>query len=272
MKNILVINDNSPEAEHAALFALHIAQKMKRTLLLANALPVEEAGQKVLAGMGGEPVTGQGHETLANLALINETFTGFKPDMVALDVSALDENALVQMIDKSEVSMIVKGMPHKIAASKNGHNLNVILNKVRCPLLLVPETWEIKKIERLAYIADLRFCRALMVNYLAAMAKSCDATLSVAHLSAKGIPDMDENWANKVFKKEVYDRLDYKEVYFNNIREKDLKKALDVIINGMHNDILAFVNHRFHFQELIGRYLTDILPAHITVPLLIFPY
>jgi len=83
---------------------------------------------------------------------------------------------------------------------------------------------------------------------------------------------MEENWANKVFKTEVYDRLDYKQVYFNNIREKDLKKALDVIIKGMHNDILAFVNHRFHFEALIGRYLTDILPAHITVPLLIFPY
>ena len=272
MKTILVINDNSPEAEHAALFALNIAQKMQFSILLANTLPVMQGRQKVLAGRPFDAIPAHGNETLEHLMLINEKFIGFKPGIAELDISTLDEHALVQLINKNEVAMIVKGMPHEMPAVKSKPNLDVVLNKVRCPLLLVPDTWEIKKIERLVYIADLRFCRTLMVNYLAAMAKSCDATLSVAHLSAKGIPDMEETWANKVFKKEVYDRLDYKEVYFNNIREKDLKKAFDVIVNGMHNDILAFVNHRFHFQELIGRYLTDILPAHITVPLLIFPY
>jgi len=272
MKAILVINDNSPEAEHAALFALKIAKKMQLRVLLANTLPVIKGQLKAFAGRPFETTPAHGNETLEQLSLVNEKFSGFKPGITELDISALDEHALVQLINKSEMAMMVKGMPHVLPLVKSKPDFDIVLHKVRCPLLLVPDTWEIKKIERLVYIADLRFCRTLMVNYLAAMAKSCDASLSVAHLSAKGIPDMEETWANKVFKTEVYDRLDYKQVYFNNIREKDLKKALDVIINGMHNDILAFVNHRFHFQELIGRYLTDILPAHITVPLLIFPY
>jgi len=45
-----------------------------------------------------------------------------------------------------------------------------------------------------------------------------------------------------------------------------------VMINGMHNDVLVMVNHRFHFEEIIGRYITEELPENITIPLLIFPY
>jgi hypothetical protein len=36
MKNILVIDDNSAEARHAAEFAFLIAQKVKGNILLAN--------------------------------------------------------------------------------------------------------------------------------------------------------------------------------------------------------------------------------------------
>ena len=112
----------------------------------------------------------------------------------------------------------------------------------------------------------------MIVSYLTALAKPYGATLSIAHLSAKGIPDMEENYARAVFKEQVADHLNYNNLHFNNIKEKDLKKALDVIINGLHNDILALVNHRFHFEEILGRYITAVLPENITVPLLIFPY
>jgi len=36
MRTILVFNDNSPEAENAAEFALDIAQKMKADILVLN--------------------------------------------------------------------------------------------------------------------------------------------------------------------------------------------------------------------------------------------
>lgn len=272
MKTILVINDNSPGAEHAAALACIVAGQMECAVLMANTAPVTRVAPQVPAGRCDESTPEQAGALLKSLDMLNDIPAGLTPPVTQLDIAGMDENQLAQMINHQEILMIVKGAARVAPPDPSRLNINSILNKVRCPLLLVPEAWQIKKIERVVYIADMRFCRTNIVNYLAVMAKYCAAAFSVANLSAKGIPDMEENYANNVFKKEVYDRLEYKQVFFNNIREKDLKKALDVMINGMHNDILAFVNHRFHFEEILGRYLTDVLPENITVPLLIFPY
>ncbi len=40
MKTLLIINDNSPEAKHAAEFALVIAQKMQANIMLVNTVAV----------------------------------------------------------------------------------------------------------------------------------------------------------------------------------------------------------------------------------------
>lgn len=39
MKSIIIINDHSPESEHAAVFALVLAQRLGVNIILAN-LPV----------------------------------------------------------------------------------------------------------------------------------------------------------------------------------------------------------------------------------------
>jgi len=272
MKTILVINDNSPEGLHAAKFALNIAHKMQAAVLLANVIPVEQYAQQVLAAESAENAAEHANERLEQLTGISQAFNGFKPEISELDISGMDADELAQMINKNDVLMVAKGTPDNLPVFKNKLNVHTVLNKVRCPLLLIPEKWRIKNIERIVYVADMRYCRTQIVNLLAEMARACDASLSVAHLSAKGIPDLEENYANSIFKKEVYDRLSYKSVFFNNIREKDLEKAIDVIINGMHNELLALINHRFHFEEIFGRYLTDVLPPNITIPVLIFPY
>ncbi len=270
MKTILMINDKTPQAEHAAKFAFNIAHIMHAALLLVNTVPLKKASQQVLVNADIEQSAYQSDDEIY-LHINTSKFEDFQPPVSVIDIPELNEATLIQTIRERDILMVVKGMPDT-SSDKNKLNINVVLNRITCPLLLVPETWEIKNIERLVYIADLRFCRTTIVSYLAALAKPYEATLSIAHLSAKGIPDMEENYANAVFKAQVADHLNYNNLHFNNIREKDLKKALDVIINGLHNDILALVNHRFHFEEILGRYITDVLPGNITVPLLIFPY
>lgn len=268
MKTILVINDRSPAAEHALKLALNIAEKMKSNILLANTRYVGSSfAQPSLAGPGLEFSEDDTNDTLKE---IKQTLPG--PEIIETDISSMDENQLAQMIHKNEIDLLVKGMPEKSPKNNSGPNIHHLLNKVLCPLMLVPECWQLKNIERLVHIEDLRFCRTRMVSYLAAMAEAFGGSLSVAHLSANGIPDMEAQYAERVFRKEIYDRLTFKNIFFNNIKEKDIKKAIDIIINDMHNDVLAFVNRRFHFEEIMGRYLTDVLPPHITVPLLIFPY
>lgn len=263
MKTILVINDDSSEAKHAIEFAVILAKKAEAIVLLANTCIINyQVSGKVITG----DIVDDNDEALSVELSI--------PEIEEFDISKMNTNQLAAMINKNQIWMVVKGMPDLVLIPPSASDLNIhaVLNKVLCPILFIPESWQLKHIERLVYIADLRYCRIAIVRYLAKMAEPWQADLLVAHLSAKGLPDIEEKYALSVFSNEVSSKIDYDRLFFNNIKEKDLTTAVDVIINGMHNDLLVLVNHRFHFEEIIGRYITASLPSLITVPLLIFPY
>jgi hypothetical protein len=275
MKTLLIINDNSSEAKHAAEFALLIAQKMQANIMLVNTFVITgKVAEKVPAGyiyksdLDEQSVSGM----LRHLKALNEGQTSFKPEIKEIDISNMNENEVIELVNRNHIWMMIKGMPDIMpAAAKKTLNIHTVLNRVLCPLLLIPAQWQLKDIERLAYMADLRYCRIQVVRYLALLASPWQAALSIAHLSANGLPDMAEKYALTVFSEEISQNVNYDNLFFNNIREKNLLKVIDVMINAMHNDILVMVNHRFHFEEIVGRYITDTLPPQITVPLLIFP-
>ena len=276
MRTLLIINDNSPEARQAAEFALTMAQRAQANLILANNyINIHQYMEMALTGEIGEyDAAAQHHQGLLEyLKTLNESQDTFSSEIEEMDISQMDETALAEFINTNHIWMMIKGMPDcETVINQHPFNVHTVLNKVLCPLLLIPSNRKLKSIERLAYIADLRYCRIEIVRYLAELARPWGADLSIAHRSAKGLPDMEENYALTVFSEEVCKNVNYDKLFFNNIRETDLERVVDVLINGMHNDILVMVNHRFHFEEILGRYITDTLPLHITVPLLIFPY
>ena len=277
MRTILIFNDDSKEAMHAAEFVMAMAQELRANIFLANTLVKEiKPVEKIPAGFiekieTYEPLLPTVFEYLMSL---NTNRVVFKPEIMEIDISAFDETKVAELINKNNIWMFVKGFPDvsSKAKTKNKLNIQTILNKVLCPLMLIPVTWILKDLERLVYIADLRYCRIQIVKYLTELAKPLNADLLIAHSTAEGLPDMTEKYALSVFSDEVSRNVSYENLYFNNIRERDLKIAIDVIINGMRNDLLVLVNHRFHFEEIVGRYITDKLPIQITIPLLIFPY
>ncbi|MCR8559593.1 universal stress protein [Mucilaginibacter sp. BJC16-A38] len=262
MKTILVFNDNSPAAKHAIAFAVNIAKTTEAAILLAN---TSKISNKLADMVAAGTVTESKDDDLAMEILT--------PGIEELDISSMDENQIAGFVNSNQVWMMVKGMPNHPSelVAEDSINVQTILNKVLCPLLLVPVSWPIKQIERLVYITDLRYCRIKIVQYLTQLAKPHQADLLIAHLSAKGLPGIEQKYAIQLFNDQVTSNVKYEQLFFNNIKEDDLPTAVDVIINGMNNDLLVLVNHRFHFEEIIGRYLAATLPAHITIPLLIFP-
>jgi hypothetical protein len=276
MKTIIVLNDNSPADHHAAAFAILIARKIQAKIVICHTSKVwEQEHKKVQVGTNFP-------------AEQHEYFTSKMSDQAGAPNRQESDNNLVieeimitdfniprfaEMVNKDQVYMVIKGLPHKVKKNDTGGKLDAycVLNRVRSPLMLIPENWPLKDLERLVYIADLRYCRMAIVKYLAELAKPFHASLTIAHLSAKGLPHIMEPYAQSIFSEEICSRIDYDRLFFNNIRERDLIKAVDVMIHGMHNDLLVMVNHRFHFEEIIGDYVGYSLPAHISVPLLIFP-
>ena len=278
MKTIITLNDNSPADFHAAAFALLIARKLQAKLLICyTSKALEQEHKKVWAGINQSQKT---HVQFVNKLLLHQVeevdnFEGnFTPEIEEIDISDFDITRFAEMVNKDQIYLIIKGMRQNLTKEvfEKKSDAYCTLNRVLCPLMLIPENWPLKNFERLVYIEDLRYCRISIVKYLAELAKSFQASLSIAHLSARGLPNIMEPFAQSIFSDVICSHIDYDQIYFNNIQEKDLIKTVDVLINGMHNDLLVLINHRFHFEEIIGEYLGQALPAHISVPLFIFPY
>jgi len=276
MKTILVINDGTPQCDHAAQFALIIAQKLEANIIMADACVSTSLKRKQLACIeeDSKSFSYTEQEITGHLMELNNSYTGFRPEIKEMDISSFNEVQLAELTIRDQIWLVVKGMADHSpeTLSKLRFNVNILLNRSRCPVLLVPYHWSLKPIERLVYIADLRYCRLQFIRFLAELAKPWLAIISIANLAAKGLPSMNTDYATAVFNDEICANVAYDKLLLNNIRETDMAKAVDVIINGMHNDILVMVNHRFHFEEIVGRYITEELPDQITVPLLIFPY
>jgi len=275
MKTILVINNNTNEANHAALMALKIAGQLQADIIIANNyLKVKKRAGKVLAGAIWQTEQAGPASMLRHLQSQNLQPPLYTPEISEVDITGMDTEAVAQIINKRQVWMMIKGMPLTKPDNQQGNQItaHAVLNRVLCPLLLVPVNWAIKDIERIVYIADLRYCRLQIVRYLAEIARPVNASLSIAHIAARGLPEIMEPYALQLFSEEVCSNIKYNRLFFNNIKEKNLEKAIDVLVNGMHNDILVLINHRFHFEEIFGRYITRSLPGHINTPLLIFPY
>ena len=272
MKTILVINDNSLNARRAIKVALSIAQKVQTNILLANTVNINNRVLvKALVGNGGENILERESLQFSD-ELGNQS--DFKPEIEALDISDMDEHKVADLINKKQIWMMVKGMADisHTAVPQNLLNAHSILSKVLCPLLMVPENWPVKAIERMVYLADLRYCHTQIVRYLAELARPWKADVSIANLTAKGLPDMAVEYAQSLFEGAICNHVNYDQLFINNIRERNTGKVVDVLINGLHNDVLVLVNRQFHFEEIMGSYLTDKLPDQITIPLLIFPY
>lgn len=112
-KTILVINDNSAEAEHAAKYALSVAQQTNADLLLANTFNSHtEIIERVVSGSALKN-TGRDYPAqylTDSLVMINAVnHSGFNPEIREIDISGHDEFQLSMLINKKEIWMIFKG-------------------------------------------------------------------------------------------------------------------------------------------------------------------
>jgi len=276
MKTILVINDGLPGAESAAKMALIIAQKANADVLIANVFKekvIAQTREYVLTGDGIEISKVKPKQSLADKLASFNTSAGFKPFIGSVDMAGYFVSDMAQFIIKNNIWMIVKGTG-EVQGSKPDEpliNIQFLLNRVACPVLLVPQKFSAVNLERMVYMADLRYCQIPVIRYLVHLARPFESKLQVAHVSAQGLPDIQEDYARSFFSEAISSQVNYDQLYFNNIKEKNLKKVADVMVNILHTDLIVLVNHQFHFNELVGSCITQTLPEYFTVPVLVFP-
>ena len=278
MKSILVITDHSPEAENASLAALRIAQRVNANIIILHAAPFKKHKRSLVYKHNHNNIAEEHQnvpvtffDTLVELSRQGE---GFKPLIKKVQFNT-PEAEIGHIVAKDEVWMVVVGL--KASANAIGRPrlnkpaIQSIINKVSCPVIIIPQSCTAIHLERIVYMTDLRYCRLDIVKLLSKLATCFDANLILAHVAIANLPDMDERYAVDKFENEVHKDCGGAVTFFTHIKERDLKKAANIMIDVMQTDMIAFANHRFHFKELIGEHVSGAFLCHLPIPLIIFP-
>lgn len=264
MADILLINDGSQQSFHTAEYALMLAKSLRHNILVANIIPAYQP-VKVSIGAGVDFTEAQEESLSDKLNLISNLYDGFHPTIRNFDVAELTEKEFIAFINQQQLFLVMLASGQQAP----GFNLQAAFSRVYCPLLVLPSVIEIKPIERIMYLTDLRFCQVPVLNYLSKL--SDGGSINIAHICADGLPELDARYAEDIFGRSVSPNVKGSTLYFSHIREKNISKAVDTMIHGMHADLLVCQNRWFHFKQMFGDYLPVDVPEHISVPVLVFP-
>ncbi|MFC4213050.1 hypothetical protein ACFOWA_17780 [Pedobacter lithocola] len=275
MKSIIIINDHSPESEHAAIFALVMAQRLGVNIILAN-LPVlklttDEYGWTETFPEIDDAVAVDS-KLMKNLLERKMLHQGFKPVIQELSLSC-ETRDLYRLASENEILMVIKGLDEFLPQALLNVNLaiNNLLHKIQVPLLIIPSSWSENELKRMVYLTDVRFCGIGTVKFLANLATCWDANLVIAHSAASGLPLMETSQAEEVFNEEVSRQICYKKLFLNMLDQDGATDTLEVVVSEMKADLLVLVDQHFHFNFLTQQYFKDKCSLYNPVPILIFP-
>jgi hypothetical protein len=276
MKNLLLFNDFSSEAEHVAELALLLAGKTNTNLYVWNTIEYEAVpkAKLVMAGTaGGMPeIHSDKNSWIERLESRLNWETGLRPAVHFIEGVEYVSEHVLSVVKKYDVGLLLRGTCGDAEHSSYIEaNILKSATKSGCPVLLVPKHFPYKLFEKIVYPTDLRFCRHDVIVFISELAKLLNSSILIANISEKGLPHMEDNYAQSVFNDAVCYSARLEETYFSNIKERDVAKALDILVNSMNNDLLVMVNNKFHFNELLGHDSPYAIPENINIPLLIFP-
>ena len=277
MKNILIFNDFSPEAEHATELALLLAGKTNTNLYVWNTCEnAEEAvAEEMIAANSSETISEINKDNTSWIERLESKLnwkSGLMPVVQFIESVEYAPDNVLRVVKKYDIGTLIKGI-----AEADDDLLHIEAEALKCstksgcPILFIPGKVEYKAFEKMVYATDLRFCRHEIITFLTQLARPLNASVLIANISAQGLPYMEDNYARSVFEKEILNPIKYENIYFSNIRERDIPKALDVLVNGMNSDLLVLVNNKYHFKELLGQNTPYNVPENIHIPLLVFP-
>ncbi|MDT3405525.1 hypothetical protein [Mucilaginibacter terrae] len=266
MKNILLLNDFSAEAEHALAYGTMLATALNAKLLVWNidnyASSMNANRQLVYLQKNGaqqfvKPTEQEVLSSMTEHPLIN-----------LLSKEDINNRTIHEVAGKNDVQLVIKGV-NTIYEPLDTISAQVV-TKSCYPLMLIPRNAPLNLFKQFAYIADLRYCRNNINGFLKELAHNVQANLSIAHISVASIPEPEAEYAKELYRKVVGPNPNNISLSFNQIKERNVKKAADVLVHVMQTDLLVMTYNKYHFSMLTAKDNTAEL-HDLNVPLLVFP-
>lgn len=268
MLTLLILTDFSTAAFHAAQYACNLSRTVpvKRIILFHAYQAMEPVMVTTLPNASREELDREYTDMLLELAnrLEPEAHTDTAIDLLAEDVKM--EDVLDDLCRKENIDLVVMGIGSDTQAIERRSNAILIPDTVSCPVLVVPETAEIKEVEHIVFATDLRELNEASYNELTRWFDVFKAKLDILNIDEE---EKEFGFESFIEIKELHYRLDqYKpEYHYSNSAEEG-----NAILNFVHKHdvslIVSLPRHRSFWGNMFHRSLTREITYHSDVPLL----
>lgn len=274
MRNILLFIDDLANAESLAKKALKIARQCRANLQLCNAVKTKVQAKLLVNHYDDEVVVEEEgldiRELATRLRSTDHPEGAFRPAINCVEIFNFNPNAIREVVVRHNIWMVIMG-EQRLDQLKNTDSPNFaikMINSINCPVLLVPDKFDITSLNRVGYVTDLRYCDLGVIKFL----KAFNAQLYVTHISAPGLPDMEERYAQDILSGDISVKANYQKMFLRNIKNKNVKGAIDYVADTVELKMLAMVNKKHQTIERLFDNYAERAHLYHDVPALIFPY
>lgn len=284
MKTIAVLTDFSIGAEHAAMYALHLAKKISANVVLYNVCPLPVQIPVAVSSAYSDEVEQEGRpENCDNLLsltkrltsrLIETSFPGAVLPEITFDRSSGNEivDAMTSLINNDDIMLIVTSptLNDSIEAFIQGDDCRKIVDWANVPVLVVPDSASIRNPEKIAFVSEFKGSDTHYITSLLNLAGKFSPEIMVAHLE-EGCNPTNLQIAEKALLASIYNKVDYGRIYCRCI--PFVKQACwQWLKDNKRSDMLVMVQqHQQKLKEFFKRGQGSQVTYHITIPVLIFP-
>jgi len=178
--------------------------------------------------------------------------------------------AIKDIVEHKDIEMIIMGTKGKTddKGTVFGSVAVYVMEKVRnCPVIVVPESAKHSLPKEIVFPTSYKtHYKRRELSYLTDIAKKCDATIAILHISEEN--GLDENQKeHKQMLKEIFEAVKYT---FHSISHYSVESTVNIFVESRDSDMVAFINkkHTF-FGSILTNPMVKGIAYHSKVPILV---
>lgn len=265
MKNILLMIDVANKKDNVLQYALKLAQNLKSNIVLSYVI---------------DGTTANYEQAFSELEKIREHLEGhwiptdFKPVITSLVERGDFAETILTLVKDLHIELILMGA----ADGKNttgylfGKKVRAIVDRVACPILIIPEQVVFEGVKNILYVTDLRYTDFKIVKELANLSEPLDVKLSILHVCAEGLPDLGEDLIGPLFTETISSRIKQHVHVFKADKHIQAETIINQLMTAGQQGLLAIAHRKHHFfAHLFSDKPAEGAEIYKHIPILLMP-
>ncbi len=179
-------------------------------------------------------------------------------------------------LDNLDINFVEQERPHLVVIHRKDsatmpYGSCTILNQTQTPVLITPGDSAITRLKNIAYVTDLRYCDIGVLSKIIAFAKPFAANIYIFHVTAEGLPDIDNLYSESLFKSEILPHTKYKSIDLINIKGEDILTEISLAADILEPDLMVMVNKKHRCIDRLYESIDFGNTSYGNIPLLIYP-